>query len=131
MSSDSYSSVGMYVHSVGQTLFLEAPPLLCSSHDDALHGLWPLFAVSLQMFISGNDSCGDCLATYSLQSIMTCTVYCKEVFFSSVVHPDPDTTGTEIICKLGSGSGINSGSGFGFGSGFKVLFCFPLTNTKL
>jgi hypothetical protein len=32
------------------------------------------------------------------------------------VHPDPD--GSEIICKLGSGSVINSGSdsGSGFGS---------------
>jgi hypothetical protein len=29
---------------------------------------------------------------------------------SSVVHPDPDPAGSEIICKLGSGSGSESGS---------------------
>jgi hypothetical protein len=39
---------------------------------------------------------------------------------NSVVHPDPD--GSEIICKLGSGSVINSGSdsGSGFESGSKL-----------
>jgi hypothetical protein len=31
---------------------------------------------------------------------------------ASVVHSDPDPAGSEIICKLGSGSVINSGSGF-------------------
>ncbi len=36
---------------------------------------------------------------------------------ASVVHPDPD--GSEIICKLGSGSVINSGSGSDSGSGFE------------
>ncbi len=35
---------------------------------------------------------------------------------SSIVHLDP--AGSEIICKLGSGSLINSGSYSGFGSGF-------------
>jgi hypothetical protein len=41
---------------------------------------------------------------------------------SSVVHPDPDPAGSEIICKLGSGSVINSGSdsGSGFESGSKL-----------
>jgi hypothetical protein len=34
----------------------------------------------------------------------------------SVVHPDPDPAGSEIISKLGSGSVINSGSGFESGS---------------
>ncbi len=38
----------------------------------------------------------------------------------SVVHPDPDPTGSEIICKLGSGSVINSGSDSGFQSGSKL-----------
>ncbi len=40
----------------------------------------------------------------------------------SVVHPDPDPAGSEIICKLGSGSVINFGSGFGSGfeSGSKL-----------
>jgi hypothetical protein len=42
----------------------------------------------------------------------------------SVVHPDPDPdpAGTEIICKLGSGSVINSGSDSGsrFESGSKL-----------
>jgi hypothetical protein len=35
---------------------------------------------------------------------------------ASVVHPDPDPAGSEIICKLGSGPVINSGSGFESGS---------------
>ncbi len=43
---------------------------------------------------------------------------------TSVVHPDPDPDGSEIICKLGSrpGSVINSGSdsGSGFESGSKL-----------
>ncbi len=34
----------------------------------------------------------------------------------SVVHPDPDPAGSEIICKLGSGSVINTGSNSGSGS---------------
>jgi hypothetical protein len=42
----------------------------------------------------------------------------------SVVNPDPDPAGFEIICKLGFGSGsvINSGSdsGSGFESGSKL-----------
>jgi hypothetical protein len=37
----------------------------------------------------------------------------------SVVHPDPDPAGSEIIFKLGSGYVINSESDSGFGSGFE------------
>ncbi len=36
---------------------------------------------------------------------------------TSVVHPDPDPAGSEIICK--SGSVINYGSGSDCGSGFE------------
>jgi hypothetical protein len=38
--------------------------------------------------------------------------------FESVVHLDP--AGSEIICKLGSGSVIDSGFGSGFESGSKL-----------
>ncbi len=47
-------------------------------------------------------------------------VFKHDMVGSSVVHPDPDPAGSEIICKLGSGSVINSGSYTGFESGSKL-----------
>ncbi len=55
--------------------------------------------------------------------------YYGQMLQCSVVHPDLDPAGSEIICKLGSGSGsvINSGSdsGSGFESGSKLS---PVSN---
>jgi hypothetical protein len=50
-------------------------------------------------------------------------IYKEKVYYTSVVHPDPDPAGPEIICMLGSGSVINSGSDSGSGveSGSKLL----------
>ncbi len=44
------------------------------------------------------------------------------------MHPDP--AGTEIICKLGSGSVINSGSDSGSGLGFLTKFRFAKISRK-
>jgi hypothetical protein len=46
-------------------------------------------------------------------------LYYESWLITSVVHSDPDPAGSEIICKLGSGSVINSGSDSG--SGFEKI----------
>ncbi len=55
-----------------------------------------------------------------LKSIIASIIYCSGHIGAviSVVHLDP--AGSEIICKLGSGSIINSWSDWGFESGSKL-----------
>jgi hypothetical protein len=43
----------------------------------------------------------------------------SNVALGSVVHPDPDPAGSEIICVINSGSGFGSGLVSGFGSGLE------------
>ncbi len=61
---------------------------------------------------------------------LNCNCPASMASYCSVVHPNPDPSGTEVICKLRSGSVItvvpDSNPDLSYGK-----FCFQLTNTKL